>query len=86
MLRYGTNKYEVIVTNKRLLMFARRGLIVRGDDVISFRMEDLQGVKYREEGIVLKMGTIQIQGKTTIQLIGLASEAKMVYQQLMQFL
>ena len=85
-LKYGSSKYNVVVTNKRVLMYAMRGMFFRSDDVISFKMDDLQGVKYREEGYLPRVGIIEIQGRTTIRIEGLASEAKTVYQQLLQFL
>jgi len=86
LLKYGTKRYEIIVTNKRLLMFARRGVLFPGDDVVSFRMDDLHRIHFKESGFFPRVGTIAIEGKTTIQLEGLAPEAKMVYTQLMQFL
>jgi len=85
-LKYGSSKYNVVATNKRVLMYAMRGMFFRSDDVISFKMDDLQGVKYREEGYLPRVGIIEIQGRTTIRIEGLASEAKTVYQQLLQFL
>ena len=85
-LKYGTNRYKIVITNKRLVMHAIRGTFIRNDDVVSFKMDDLQGVNYKEQGMLPRMGVIEVQGKTTIRLEGLASETKAVYQQLMQFL
>ena len=85
-LVYGTSRYRIVVTNKRLLMHAIRGFLFKNDDVVSFSMDDLHGVRYKEQGLLPRMGVIEVDGKTTVRLEGIASEAKIVYQQLMQFL
>jgi len=36
------------------------GLVFKSDDVVTFKLE---GIKYRETGIISKKGVIEIQGK-----------------------
>jgi len=31
-MRYGEKQYQVFITNKRLIMYARRGKIIKSDD------------------------------------------------------
>ena len=85
-VRYGAKRYHVILTDKRLLLYAQRGLFFKNDDVVSQKLEELQGIKYSEEGIIEKRGTIRIEGKTQMNLEGSAREMKALYQQMMQFL
>jgi len=85
-VRYGVKNYHVILTDRRLLLYAQRGLLVKNDDVISQKLDDLQGVKYSEEGIIDRKGIIRIEGKTRMDLKGSAREMKALYQQMMQFL
>ena len=86
-VHFGTKKYEVILTDKRVILYARRGLVFTNDDVVSNRLDDLQGVKYQEKGVIDKKGTIRIQAtKTEMDLWGPASEVKALYQQMMQFM
>jgi len=85
-IRYGGKEYELLVTNKRLLLYARRGLLFKSDDVISIKIEELQGVKYRERGVIGRTGIIEVHGKTIFQLEGKPAEMKTLYQQILQFI
>lgn len=85
-VRYGVKRYHVILTDRRLLLYAQRGMLFKNDDVITQRLDELQGIKYSEKGIIDKRGTISIEGKTRTNLEGSAKEMKALYQQMMQFL
>jgi len=79
-------KYHVILTDRRLLLYAQRGVLFKNDDVVSQKLDELQGIKYSEEGIIDRKGKIRIEGKTRMDLEGSAKEMKALYQQMMQFL
>lgn len=83
---YGGKLYELLVTNKRLLLYARRGLVFKSDDVVSIKLDELQGVKYKEKGVIGRIGILEIHGKTRIQLEGHPAEMKTLYQQILQFI
>jgi hypothetical protein len=85
-VRYGVKKYHVILTDRRLLLYAQRGVLFKNDDVVTQKLDELQGIKYSEEGIIDRKGTIHIEGKTRMELEGSAKEMKALYQQMMQFL
>ena len=86
-VRYGIKAYQVILSDRRLLLFARRGAFFKSDDDVSQRLEELQGVRYSEQGIIGKKGTIRVQGqKTEMDLTGPALEIKTLYQQMMQYM
>jgi hypothetical protein len=85
-LRYGGKSYEILITNKRLLLYARRGLVFQNDDVITEKLTEVQGVKYKETGALLQTGVLEVHGKSLIQLTGRPAATKALYQQLMQFL
>ena len=85
-VNYGDKLYQVILTNKRLVLYAKRGLIFKSDDVVSWKLDEIQGLKYKEQGIIGKKGIIEIHGKTKVQFYGPAREMKALYQQLMEFL
>jgi len=87
IVHYGDKQYSIVVTDKRLLLYAKRGLIFKNDDVISQKFDELLGVKYKESGIISKRGIIEVQGaKTKMELWGSALEIKTLYQQIMQFM
>ena len=85
-VRYGEKKYHVILTDRRILLYAQRGVLFKNDDVITQKLDELQGIKYSEQGIIDRKGTISIEGKTRMDLKGSANEMKALYQQMMQFL
>jgi len=85
-VKYGDKEYQVIVTNKRLMLYARRGLLFKKDDVVSIQLKELQGIKYREKGIINKKGILEVHGRTLLQLIGPADDIRALYQQLLQFI
>lgn len=85
-VKYGDKPYKLVLTNKRILLYSARGRIVKRDDVVTEKLDELQGVKYRERGLISKSGTIEIQGKTKMQLSGNAAGIRTLYQQIMQFL
>jgi hypothetical protein len=85
-LRYGGKHYEIVITDRRLVLYARRGLVFQNDDVVTEKLVDLQGIKYRETGVVVQTAMVEVRGKTLIQLTGKPAATKALYQQLMQFL
>ena len=86
-VRFGAKSYHVILSDRRILLFARRGAFFKSDDIVSQKLDDLQGVKYSEQGIISRKGTIRVQGqKTEMDLTGPAIEIKTLYQQMMAYM
>ncbi len=86
-VHYASKNYQVVLTDRRILLYAERGMLFKNDDVVTQRLDDLQGVKYSEEGIIGKTGLIRIQSpKTEMDLSGPANAIKTLYQQMMQFM
>ncbi|MGC8613194.1 MAG: hypothetical protein ACP5RJ_08795 [Conexivisphaera sp.] len=84
MVSFGDSTYELIVTDKRLLLYARRGLISKKDDIISIKMSDIQNIMYREEGLISKKGILLVDMlNRRISLYGSANNMKAAYQNLM---
>jgi len=85
-VRYGNTVYHVVLTDRRILLYARRGIIVKSDEVVTQKLDELQEVKYSEQGILDKRGIIHLEGRTRMDLRGSAAEIKTLYQQMMQFM
>ncbi|MCH4816710.1 MAG: hypothetical protein QXY87_13605 [Saccharolobus sp.] len=84
MVNYGNSIYELIITNKRLLLYARRGLIFKKDDLIAMKISDIQNIMYREEGLISKKGVLLIDLlNRRISLYGRAKDMKAAYQNIM---
>ncbi|MCJ7634226.1 transposase, partial [Candidatus Bathyarchaeota archaeon] len=79
-------RYQVIITDLRLILYAQRGLIFKRDDLLTERMDKMIGMKYEEKGKLGKKGSIRVEGETTLFLVGGVSEIKALYQSLLPFL
>lgn len=85
-LMYGGKPYELVVTNRRLLLYSRRGTIFKKDDIVSQKVDEVQSIKYAENGIIRKEGVLQIDAKTRFTFSGRPEVIKAIYQQILQFL
>ena len=83
---YGGKPYSVIVTDTRLVLYSRRGLIIKNDDVVTEAIKDIQGITYREMGLIVKSGEVIISGKSRMQFGGNKDSMKALYQKLLPFL
>ena len=82
LVEYGDKKYKVLVTDKRLILHARRGLLVRSDDIVSERLDSLHELKYLERGLVFRSAAISIQGSAKFEIRGSSSTLKPLYHSL----
>ena len=69
---YGGKRYNVLVTDKRLILFAQRGHILRSDDIVSERLDRLQGLEYSEKGLLIKRGKVCVQGVSKMEIRGVS--------------
>lgn len=79
-LKCTHKKYNIIITNLRILLYSERGRFFKSPDVISERLESIYGIEYDEEGILLfKTSRIRIQGGIKFEISGPISEVKPVF-------
>ena len=78
-LKCTEKKYNIIITNFRVLLYSERGRIFKSPDVISERLESIYGIEYNEEGIIFKTSKIRIQGGIRFEISGPLSEVKPVF-------
>jgi len=78
-LKCTEKKYNIIITNFRVLLYSERGRIFKSPDVISERLESIYGIEYKEEGIFFKTSKIRIQGGIRFEISGPLSEVKPVF-------
>ncbi len=81
-VQYAGRAYKVIITDKRLVLYSRSGMMFKNENVATESLKDIQGIHYKEQGIVLKKGILEVLGNTKIVLIGSSSEVKAIYQNL----
>jgi hypothetical protein len=79
LIHYANKKYKVIITDKRFILYARRGHFLKSDDIISERLDSLSGLEYSEKGIIFREAKICLQGTTKIDIHGPVSEIKSLF-------
>lgn len=78
-LKMGSSDFQAYVTNKRLILYAKRGLFGR-DDFVSYHLKDVSSAKYHEEGILSKRGFFTIAvGNTSAKVWGPPVDVKALY-------
>ncbi len=77
---FGQKKYRVIVTDRRFLLYARRGLVFRSDDMISKRLDSIRELQYREKGFLFGTATISVLSDARLDLSGAPSRMKPMFQ------
>ena len=85
-LMAGDGMFNVYVTDKRLVLYRQRGAIIKKEDFIAEKLSHIQNIKYRQEGLLGKKGTLIIEMQNRkMSLKGTADAIKSTYQSLMQF-
>jgi hypothetical protein len=79
LIHYASKRYRVIITDKRFILYARRGHFLKSDDIISERLDSLNGLEYSEKGIIFREAKICLQGTTSIDIHGPVSELKPLF-------
>ena len=81
-VQYADKKYKVLVSDKRIILYAQRGHLLKSDDIVSERIDRLQGIEYTEKGLIFRTARIYIQGTTKIEILGPISEIKPLFHNL----
>src|SRR5690348_13934437 len=80
LIRYAGKKYKVVTTDKRFILYAQRGHFLKSDDIISERLDRLNGLEYSEKGLMFREARISIQGTTKMNVHGPISELKPLFR------
>lgn len=78
-------KYRFYITNMRIILYGRRGLILKREQMISERLPDIGNITYRERGF-FKKAEVQIEtpGKK-INISGKPHNLKAIYRELQKY-
>lgn len=79
LVRYGDKRYHVLITDKRIILFAQRGHLLKSDDIVSERLDRLYGLEYSEKGLIFRLARITVQGTTRMDIYGPPSEIKPLF-------
>jgi hypothetical protein len=78
------DRFDFYVTDQRILLYRRRGVVFKKDRVVAERIEDIQTLHYDEKGIAKKKGVLRIEtiSKKMEPLEGKVSDIKAIWQEL----
>ncbi len=54
-VNYCGKKYQLIKTNKRVLLYSPRGKMSKSDDVITVKLAELREIKYTNNGLIFSL-------------------------------
>ena len=78
----GQKYDDLIITDNRLIFYKRAGLVFKKDIVETIGLKTLQGIKFKETGLIKKQGVIEILGNIKWTITGKREELKTLYQAL----
>jgi len=80
--------FHCYITDQRILLHRRRGVVFKKDRVIAERIEDIRTLHYDEKGIVKKRGILRIEtvSKKMEPIEGKASDIKAIWQELQKYI
>jgi hypothetical protein len=78
------DRFDFYVTDQRILLYRRRGVVFKKDRVVAERIEDIRTLHYNEKGIAKKKGVLRIEttSKKMEPLEGKVSDIKAIWQEL----
>jgi len=85
-VQFAGKYYTVVLTDIRLILYARKGLFFKSDDVVTEAIRDIQGIKYKEVGMFVKTAELIISSRSKFVLTGNQASMKALYQRLLPFL
>jgi hypothetical protein len=76
------------ITDQRILLYRRRGVLFKKDRVITERIEDIRSMQYGETGILRKRGILRIEtlSKKMDPIVGKVADIKAIWQEMQKYL
>jgi hypothetical protein len=92
---FQSNKIESLndsfffyITDQRILLYRRRGVLFKKDRIIAERIEDIRSLQYGEIGVFRKKGVLRIEtlGKKMDPIVGKVADIKAIWQEMQKYL
>ena len=76
------------ITDQRILLYRRRGVLLKKDRIISERIENISSMRYGERGIVRKRGVLNIETYTKKMdpIVGKVADVKAIWQEMHKYI
>ena len=75
------------ITDQRILLHRRRGVMFKKDRIISERLENISTMQYKEVGVLRKKGVLRIDtySKKMDPIVGNVPDVKAIWQELQKY-
>ncbi len=92
---FQSNKIESLndnfffyITDQRILLHRRRGVLFKKDRIIAERIEDIRTMQYVETGVFRKRGILRIEtySKKMDPLVGKVADVKAIWQEMQKYI
>ena len=82
------DRFDFYITDQRILLYRRRGVVFKKDRVVAERIEDVRTLQYDEKGILKKKGVLRIEtvSKKMEPIEGKVSDIKAIWQELQKYI
>ncbi len=76
------------ITDQRILLYRRRGVLFKKDRIIAERIEDIRTMQYGERGIFRKRGGLRIEtlSKKMDPIVGKVADIKAIWQEMQKYI
>lgn len=92
---FQSNKIESLndnffffITDQRILLYRRRGILFKKDRIIAERLEDVRSMQYGEIGVVRRKGILRIEtySKKMDPIVGKVADIKAIWQEMQKYI
>ncbi len=82
------DQFFFYITDQRMLLYRRRGVLFKKDRVIAERLENIRTMQYSERGNVRKKGVLRIEtiSKKMEPIVGKVSDIKAIWQEMQKYI
>lgn len=78
-IKYENKKYDLFITNKRIILYKERGLFNKTEEVLADSLDKIKGIDFKEKGGLLNLGRISLKGDFNVDIKGPIEETKVMY-------
>jgi hypothetical protein len=82
------DRFFFFITDQRILLYRRRGVLFKNDRVITERIEDIRSMQYGEFGVLRKKGFLRIEtlSKKMDPIVGKVADIKAIWQEMQKYI
>jgi hypothetical protein len=82
------DQFFFFITDQRILLYRRRGVLVKRDRIIAERLEDIRTMNYSERGIFRRRGVLRIEtfSKKMDAIVGKVADIKAIWQEMQKYI